>query len=110
MDAASGPQYGWLDVVRVHWADTRQERPLIRVRLQRGIDNTLQPLSRGPFCSGNAIRFPNPPLGIVSWLGNSRSYEFSLSCRVRVHVWLMMAVPKRRASRAETLPAKNTQA
>jgi hypothetical protein len=38
MDATSGPQYGWLDVVRVHWADTRQERPLVRVRLQLGID------------------------------------------------------------------------
>src|SRR5271155_3912639 len=38
METTSGPQYGWLDVVRVHRADSRQERPLIRVRLQLGID------------------------------------------------------------------------
>ena len=33
----------------------------------------LQPFSRGCFCSGRAIKLPNPPLGIVSWLGNKRS-------------------------------------
>jgi hypothetical protein len=28
---------------------------------------------RGTRCNGSAIRFPSPPLGIVSWLGKKRS-------------------------------------
>ena len=28
---------------------------------------------RGANCKGSAIRFPNPPLGIVSWFGKKRS-------------------------------------
>src|SRR3989339_1955018 len=46
---------------------------------------------------------------MVSWLGNSRSYEVSFNCRVRAQVWLMMAVPRARASRAGTEQEKNIQ-
>jgi hypothetical protein len=35
--------------------------------------NTLLSCLRGIRCNGSAIRFPNPPLGIVSWLGKKRS-------------------------------------
>ena len=46
-----------------------------------GIDSKLSsrnielPTCRGPCCKGNAIKLPKPPRGMVSWLGNSRSYE-----------------------------------
>src|SRR5205807_383226 len=38
MDTTRGLQYGWFDVARFHRTDSRQKRPLIRVRLQFGID------------------------------------------------------------------------
>ena len=37
------------------------------------------PCRRGSCCSGSAMRLPNPPRGMVSWLGKSRSYESMLS-------------------------------
>ncbi len=44
--------------------------------------NTELPCCRGPSWKGSAIRLPNPPRGMVSWLGKSRSYEaIDSSCR-----------------------------
>jgi hypothetical protein len=38
-------------------------------------ERSVTPRVRASRCSGSAIRLPNPPLGMWSWLGNSRSYE-----------------------------------
>lgn len=62
----------------------------------------------GFLCKGSAIRLPKPPFGILSWFGNSRSYELSFSCRVRAQVWLIIAVPSRLASWAVTALAKKS--
>src|SRR5208283_930045 len=71
--------------------------------------NTLLPCSLGRFCNGNAIRFPKPPLGIVSWLGKSRSYESRpISCLFSM-VRVNNAHPSLRASTPDTGRSKNIQ-
>jgi hypothetical protein len=54
-------------------SDARKAIDLIRLKV--GVDEHTKPIWRGPNCNGSAIKFPNPPLGTVSWLGNKRSYE-----------------------------------
>ena len=70
---------------------------------------TLLPCSRGLFCNGKAMRFPNPPCGIVSWLGKRRSYESSpMSGRLSI-VSVRRCDPSRRASAAGMASSKKSQ-
>ena len=62
--------------------------------------NTLLPCSRAFRCRGKAIRLPKPPTGIVSWLGNKRSYDAKpISGRCSI-VSVRIAAPSCRAVRA----------
>ena len=70
---------------------------------------TELPSCLGPCWSGSAIRFPKPPRGMVSWLGNSRSYEsMPSSCRLAI-VSVMRWQPILRAVAAATGVAKKNQ-
>jgi len=56
-----------------HSSDCREELPLIGMRIEVGVDeHAVARLARRKL-QGSAIRFPNAPLGIVSWLGKKRS-------------------------------------
>ena len=78
MNTTSGPQYGWLDVVRVHRADTRQERPLIRVRLQLRIDKyTAASLAR-PLLQRQRNQVAKPTLGHRVLIGKQSVVGFQL--------------------------------
>ena len=63
MDTTGGPQYGWLDIVRVHRADSRQERPLIRVRLQLGVDKYTTASLAWPLLQRQRNQVPEPAFG-----------------------------------------------
>jgi hypothetical protein len=63
MDTTGGPQYCWLDVVSVHRADGRQERPLIRVRLQLGIDKHTAASLAWPLLQRQRNQVPEPAFG-----------------------------------------------
>ena len=70
---------------------------------------TLLPFCRGPFCKGNAIRLPNPPAGMVSWLGNNRSYDSNPKSGQRSIVSVTKWAPSLRASDAGTGSEKKIQ-
>lgn len=72
--------------------------------------NTELPASRASRWSGSAIRLPNPPLGIVSWFGNSRSYDSIESWCRRDMVSVIRKQPSLRAATADTGDVKNNQA
>src|SRR5262245_27414790 len=55
------------------------------------------------------MRFPKPPLGIVSWPGNSRSYDAKPISGRRFIARVNSSVPSRRASDAAIGSAKNIQ-
>ena len=50
---------GWTPARNAHWSGCGRSALSTK---------TLQPLSRGCFCRGRAIKLPKPPLGIASWL------------------------------------------
>src|ERR1019366_10229931 len=56
-----------------HSSNCRKKLPLVGYGWKSESMNTLLPNLRGANCKGSAIRFPSPPLGIVSWLGKKRS-------------------------------------
>jgi hypothetical protein len=110
-----------------HQLDRAQEGPLVWIHPEVSIDENAMPGFAGfllqwqgndvqdaqvPWAHGcaGAAQVPKPPLGMVSWLGNSRSYEVRLSCRVRLQARLIMAVPKRLASRAGIAVVKKIHA
>jgi hypothetical protein len=63
-----------------------------------------------PLCSGKAIRFPNPPCGIVSWLGKRRSYESRPTSGRPSMVSVRTCDPSLRASAAGIASSKKNQA
>ena len=63
-------------ILQSGWLDARQRPkvgPLILERLKPIVDEQRIPLPARPVLQGNAIRFPKPPFGSVSWLGKRRS-------------------------------------
>src|ERR1700690_2852179 len=63
MNATSGPQNCWLDVVRVHRPDGREERPLIRVRLQLGVDKHTAAFLAWPLLQRQGNQVAEPAFG-----------------------------------------------
>ena len=86
--------------------ETPTGRPTARSASSR---KTLLPCSRGRFCSGSAIRLPNPPCGIVSWFGKRRSYESSPMSGRRSIVSVRRCDPSLRASAAGMASSKKSQ-
>ena len=56
---------------------------------------TLFPTFLAPPCNGSAIRFPNPPSGILSWFGKKRSYESKEILPFRFIASVRMILPNR---------------
>ena len=64
--AALGLLHEVFDLRASDLADARQKRPLVGPWHETLVEEYAIPRSRGLFCSGNAMRLPNPPCGKVS--------------------------------------------
>ena len=71
---------------------------------------TLFLFALASFCNGRAIKFPNPPLGNKSWLGNRRSYDLKATSCLSFIEWVSIELPNFLAKEAATGCSKKNQA